>query len=115
MIQDIAVIPEDDIYTTNEVMQGGKSEHFENSFPLRKLSNRLLKRPSIDSIISTFPAKRNSNKYEMRTHKSATVLISVVILFLLTHFYRIALKIFEVSTPNTNTMETFMMCFAKSR
>ena len=96
-----------------DVKNGTGPQHHRNS-----LSGKKFRKFSVFSVISdvsSHTTKNVSNRLEMRTHKSATVLISVVILFLLTHCYRIALKVFEVSTPNTNTMETFMMCFAKNR
>ena len=54
-------------------------------------------------------------KLKMRVDKSAKVLVSIVILFIVTHSYRLALKIYEVSAPNTNTMESFTICFALKR
>ena len=56
-----------------------------------------------------------SAKLIMRVDKSVKVLVSIVILFLVTHGYRLALKIYEVSSPRTNTMETFKICFALNR
>ena len=59
---------------------------------------------------------QGSNRLEIRTYKSAIVLISIVIFFSLTQSFRIALKIFEVvSTRNTNTIKTFMTCLARNR
>ena len=54
-------------------------------------------------------------KLKMRVDKSAKVLVSIVILFIVTHSYRLALKMYEVSSPNTNTMESFTICFALKR
>ena len=54
-------------------------------------------------------------KLKMRVDKSAKVLVSIVILFIVTHSYRLALKIYEVSSPNTSTMESFTICFALKR
>ena len=59
---------------------------------------------------------KGSNRLEIRTYKSAIVLISIVIFFSLTQSFRLALKLFEVfSTPKTNTMKTFMVCLARNR
>ena len=54
-------------------------------------------------------------KLKMRVDKSAKVLVSIVILLIVTHSYRLALKMYEVSSPNTNTMESFTICFALKR
>ena len=55
-----------------------------------------------------------SARLKMTTYKSATILISIVILFLLTHFYRVTLKIYEISTPKNN-MKDFTFCLSKNR
>ena len=56
-----------------------------------------------------------SSKLKVRTDRSAMVLVSIVILFLLTHSYRIALKVYEVASPNAHTIEKFKICFALKR
>ena len=55
-----------------------------------------------------------STHLKISTYKSATILISMVILFLLTHFYRVTLKIYEISTPKHN-MKDFTFCISKDR
>ena len=60
------------------------------------------------------PRKPISSHLRMSTYKSATILISIVILFLLTHFYRVTLKIYEISTPKNN-MKDFTFCLSKNR
>ena len=58
---------------------------------------------------------KTSTKLKVRTDRSAVVLVSIVILFLITHCYRLALKVYEVASPNAQTMETFKVCFALKR
>ena len=58
---------------------------------------------------------KKSAKLKVRTDRSAVVLVSIVILFLITHCYRLALKVYEVASPNAQTMETFKICFALKR
>lgn len=109
------VIPEDEAYIQKD---NGSAKDFLQSiiaFFCTRFKTPALINMRIISTTSQQSLKQSTNRLEIRTYKSATVLISVVILFLFTHIYRIALKIFEVSTPNTNTMETFMACFAKNR
>ena len=57
----------------------------------------------------------SSTKLKVRTDRSAMVLVSIVILFVLTHSYRIALKVYEVASPNAHTIEKFKICFALKR
>ena len=56
-----------------------------------------------------------SSKLRVRTDKSAMVLFSIVVLFLLAHGYRIALKTYEIASPNAHTIEKFKICFALKR
>ena len=56
-----------------------------------------------------------STKLTVRSDKSAAILVSIVVLFLITHCYRLALKVYEVASPNAQTMETFKMCLAMKR
>ena len=60
------------------------------------------------------PQRTISTQLKVSTYKSATILISMVILFLLTHFYRVTLKIYEISTPKHN-MKDFAFCVSKDR
>ena len=57
----------------------------------------------------------SSTKLKVRTDRSAMVLVTIVILFVLTHSYRIALKVYEVASPNAHTIEKFKICFALKR
>ena len=56
-----------------------------------------------------------STKLKVRADKSAKVLVSIVILFLMTHCYRLILKAYESSFPNTNTIDSFKICFNLQR
>ena len=64
-----------------------------------------------DSIPKTKP----SMILKVRTEKSAIVFALIVTLFLLTHSYRMALKVYEVALPNSFSVETFKMCFSLKR
>ena len=55
------------------------------------------------------------SRLKVRTEKSAIILGLIVVLFIFTHCYRIALKIYEVALPNSNTTEHFQVCFALKR
>ena len=67
-----------------------------------------------ESTIKISGAKQ-SKKLKVRTDKSAVVFTLVVILFLLTHSFRIALKLYEVALPNSFSVERFKLCFSLQR
>ena len=52
-----------------------------------------------------------ASKLNVRLDRSAMLLTSIVILFILTHSYRMALKSYEILSPNTHTIENFNICF----
>ena len=54
-------------------------------------------------------------KLKVRTEGSALVLASIVVLFLVTHSFRLALKVYEVASPDTHTIQQFKICFALKR
>ena len=94
---------------------------------LQRLMNHKLDIQEHDGIqkIETFPiGEIQSNsiprikqpmKLKVRTEKSAIVFALIVTLFLLTHSYRMALKVYEVALPNSFSVETFKMCFSLKR
>ena len=91
-----------------------KSEKFNH-----KSSNQRAKKSSSSSFTPTLNSNRsysrsNSARLKITTYKSATILISIVVLFLLTHFYWVTLKIYEISTPKSN-MKDFTFCLSKNR
>ena len=61
------------------------------------------------------PGAKQSTKLKVKTEKSAVVFTLVVILFLLTHSYRLALKMYEVMLPNSFSVERFKLCFSLQR
>ena len=78
------------------------------------LSGPLASLPKVKND-GTRKAIRTSTRLKVRKDRSAAVLVSIVILFLITHCYRLALKIYEVALPNTHTMEEFETCFSLKR
>ena len=77
----------------------------------------------IAPLIETCPRRSSANemsakqstKLKVRTEKSAMVLGLIVILFIFTHSYRMALKLYELSSPNAHTIEKFKYCYALKR
>ena len=64
---------------------------------------------------NSIPRHKSPMKLKVRTEKSAIVFALIVTLFLLTHSYRMALKVYEVALPNSFSVETFKMCFSLKR
>ena len=73
-------------------------------------TSSLVKRPS-----NNVPRIKQPMKLKVRTEKSAIVFALIVTLFLLTHSYRMALKVYEVAMPNSFSVETFELCFSLKR
>ena len=70
---------------------------------------------SIDSRNEQSIPKHSPSRFKVRTERSAKILGSIVVLFILTHCYRMALKIFELSSPNAHTIEGFQTCYSQKR
>ena len=60
-------------------------------------------------------SRQQLSRLKVRTEKSAAILGLIVILFIFTHCYRMALKVYEVALPNQNTIEHFKTCFILKR
>ena len=58
---------------------------------------------------------QNSCRKKITTEKTSFILIAIVVLFLLTHSYRLAIKFYEALMPQSNTAETFDFCFSLGR
>ena len=87
---------------TEDVQQNNTIEKVE-SYPLAK------------RLLNGTRNKKLSTKLKVRTEKSAIVFALMVILFLLTHSYRMALKVYEVLMPNSFSVENVEMCFSLKR
>ena len=70
---------------------------------------------SLDSGSAFQTESLPSSKLKIRLDRSAMLLASIVVLFILTHSYRIALKTYEITAPNANTNEKFNTCFIQFR
>ena len=56
-----------------------------------------------------------SIRQRITTEKTTIILVAIVVLFVITHSYRLALKIYEVVMPQSNTMESFQRCYSIGR
>ena len=70
---------------------------------------------SIDRKNEQSVSKHSPSRFKVRTERSAKILGSIVVLFILTHCYRMALKIYELSSPNAHTIEGFQTCYSLKR
>ena len=70
------------------------------------------RKSSLTTNHSLLPEKLapQSSKLNVRLDRSAMILASIVILFILTHSYRMALKSYEIVSPNAHTIEKFNIC-----
>ena len=101
-------------YQTLECVKelNNKSENMDLNSPHYNVNQSF---PSIKSShLHRRPMRSLSSHLKVSTYKSATILISMVILFLLTHFYRVTLKIYEITTPKNN-MKDFNFCLSQDR
>ena len=75
--------------------------------------------PEIETSPLPHPTSDTNNppltKLKVRTETSAMVLASIVLLFVITHGFRIALKVSEIASPNIHKIENFKICFALKR
>ena len=55
------------------------------------------------------------SRLQRRREKSTVILASIIVIFIACHSYRLSLKIFEFSHPQSNTMEHFEKCFRLKR
>ena len=94
------------------------AEHLMNQKDDVKQNNMIQKvesYPLAKRLLNGTRNKKLSTKLKVRTEKSAIVFALMVILFLLTHSYRMALKVYEVLMPNSFSVEHVEMCFSLKR
>ena len=97
----------------------------QNSHDIKETKNCLLKGSTVfrktkcevtcSNTSSLSHKQKQMSRLKVRTEKSAIILGLIVVLFIFTHCYRIALKIYEVALPSSNTTKHFQVCFALKR
>ncbi|XP_059083030.1 uncharacterized protein LOC131880413 [Tigriopus californicus] len=60
---------------------------------------------------STASSQINNRNQRKRREKSTIVLVSIVLIFITCHTYRLSLRIYEVSHPSNNTLEHYQFCY----
>ena len=68
-----------------------------------------------NKALSSNPKQQKMSRLKVRTDRSAITLGLIVVLFIFTHCYRMAMKIYEVALPSLNTTEHFKVCFVLRR
>ena len=89
----------------------------------KALFNQRLKSNSISTPrscncenLKAVPTENNTaTDWHVPSEKSSMILVAIVLLFVVTHSYRLALKVYEVVIPQGNTFENFKRCFAVGR
>ena len=94
-------IPKENDHTSN--YQQNKPLEEENTAEMIDSRKKYLQK-KICSAISP-PAKENT----------CLVLLTIVLLFVLTHSFRLALKIYEILLPGGNTSKHYEQCFSVGR
>ena len=70
----------------------------------------------VPSVVSSgAPSTSGTLQFRKKQEKSTGILISIVVLFLICHSYRLFLKIYEVAKPNSHVMDSFAYCFNQER
>ena len=75
-------------------------------------SNQLFTKKSIKRKSIRKSIRNNSGKSK---EKRCSMLVSIVLLFILTHSFRLAIKIYEVLLPNSNTSRNYDRCYIIGR
>ena len=81
----------------------------------KRVHRRTKSEETSNNALSSNPKQQKMSRLKVRTDKSAITLGLIVILFIFTHCYRMAMKIYEVALPSLNTTEHFKVCFVLRR
>ena len=54
-------------------------------------------------------------QFRKKKEKSTAILVSIVVLFILCHSYRLSLKIYEFAKPSSHVMDRFTFCYQQQR
>ena len=57
----------------------------------------------------------NNTDSNIPAEKSSLILVAIVLVFLLNHSFRLALKVYEALMPEENTYENYKRCFSLGR
>lgn len=103
--------PDEVTYQNNSIRRSIPS----TSFMDRILSNEVdstLEEIQLKPLIhkDSTSSQSNNRNQRKRREKSTIVLVSIVLIFIVCHTYRLSLRIYEVSHPGNNTLEHYRFC-----
>ena len=95
------------------------SNQEKNCIPFRRMKSNSIAAPIVCTCLqaagNTHRDSPNNADRHIPAEKSSLILVAIVVLFILTHSYRLALKVYEVLMPQGNTFENFKRCFSLGR
>ena len=86
-----------------------KDGHFQNTRTIKQYFEERRK-----STIAAFHRGSSRSVRESR-EKSCAILVPIVSLFIITHSFRLAFKVYEAIMPNTSTSDNYDRCFKIGR
>ena len=87
--------------------------HPEDIIELRPIAPKETKASSL--VSSGGPSTTGMLQFRKKQEKSTGILVSIVVLFLICHSYRLFLKIYEFASPSSHVMDSFTYCFNQKR
>jgi hypothetical protein len=110
-----------DVVNSNDKIKENMNEKAKETFENKernKVDKKKVKRSDFIDEVSV-DAKQlhriQPSRLQRRREKSTVILASIIVIFIACHSYRLSLKIFEFSHPQSNTMEHFEKCFRLKR
>jgi len=106
------------VINRNEKIKENVNEKAKETLEKNKVDKKKVKRSDFIEEVS-FDVKQlhriQPSRLQRRREKSTVILASIIVIFIACHSYRLSLKIFEFSHPQSNTMEHFEKCFRLKR
>ena len=88
----------------NKVLEAYKNKVLEDEEAARMMNSR-----------KVYLEKKIMDKKEHKKHNTCFVLLAIVFLFILTHSFRLAFRIYEILLPRGNTAAHFEQCYRLGR
>ena len=105
--------------STNYLQVPDPTNEEKNPIPLRRIRSNSTAAPIVCTCLqaaeNTPKDIPNNADLHIPAEKSSLILVAIVVLFILTHSYRLALKVYEVLMPQGNTFQNFKRCFSLGR
>ena len=105
--------------STNYLQVPDPTNQEKNPIPLRRMRSNSTAAPIVCTCLQAAESSPkdipNNADLHIPAEKSSLILVAIVVLFILTHSYRLALKVYEVLMPQGNTFQNFKRCFSLGR